>query len=206
MPLRSSLAIVPPAGLLLALVVGCAGPAREPATPAAAGVPSPPARTGAPCLWIGGAAARDAQRELARAAGLAGLPVESVGYYLDVHGARLRERLAGSGAKVEREGEELRVQLPVMTLFGAGRAELEPRSRATLDALAAVLHKYDKTVVEVAVEVDGRDAAAQRLGAERTAVVAGFLQGRGIARARIAMAARAERGHGITLTVSPLLR
>jgi outer membrane protein OmpA-like peptidoglycan-associated protein len=191
---------------VLALLGACAGPAKVPTKPATAARASAPVEAVAEGLWLGGSAARDAQRHLALAAGVAALPPASVGYYVDVHEARLRERLAGSGAEVRREGLELRVLLPLASVFATGSAVPSQQARPTVDALAAVLQKFDKTVLQLAVDSDGREAAAARLAAERCVAVSGVLRGRGVESARIALADHGGRGRSLTLTISPLLK
>ena len=172
--------------------------------------------------WLGGTASHAAQRGAALAAGLPALGADAVSYYVDVEEARLREQLAGTGADVTRLGDDLRVLLPGAVMFPADHADLEPRARTLLDAVATVLQKHDKTLVEVAGYTDAAGGAEynQALSERRAASVAGYLQGRGIARARIATIGAGEahplasnatadgraRNRRIELTVSPLVR
>lgn len=191
-------------GVLLALVGGCTGTVHVPAKPATKA--AAPVEAAAQGTWVGGIAARDAQRRLALAAGVAALPPASVGYYVDVHEARLRERLAGSGAEVRREGLELQVSLPLESLFANGSAVPAQKARTTLDALAAVLQKFDKTVLQLTAEAQGREAQAPRLAAQRTAAIGAVLRGRGIEGARLALADSGARGRDVVLAISPLLK
>jgi outer membrane protein OmpA-like peptidoglycan-associated protein len=213
--------------VVLVLLAGCAGPAPRDAPVAAVPVMAPAVRPAAPAPtplpnWIGGAESRDAQRRAALAAGVPALGAEAVSYYVDVQGARLSEQLAGTGAEVVRIGDDLRVRLPGAVMFPAEHADLEPRARTLLDAVAVVLQKFDKSLVEVAGHSDSVGGAEgnQALSERRAASVSGYLQGRGIARARIATIGVGEghplvsnatkdgraRNRRIELTVSPLVK
>jgi outer membrane protein OmpA-like peptidoglycan-associated protein len=209
-------------GALLCLATGCAGPASrpQPATPAVAAPAAAAASGGA--AWASGTQAKNEQRRTALAAGSAVLTADTVGYYMDVQEARLREQLAGSGAQVTRLGDDLKVSLPGAGMFAADRAELDPRFHSTLDSICAVLQKFDKTVVEIAGHSDSGGSAEHNhaLSERRAAAVAGYLQGRGVARTRIAMVGVGEsqpvasnatadgraRNRRVELILSPLLK
>jgi outer membrane protein OmpA-like peptidoglycan-associated protein len=209
--------------VVVVLLAGCAGPA-----PRVAPLPVPVAAVAAvrPAAatqnWLGGAESHDAQRRAALGAGVASLGADAVSYYVDVEEARLREQMAGTGADVVRIGNDLRVRLPGAAMFPADHADLEPRARTLLDALAGVLQKFDKTLLEVAGHTDATGGAErnQALSERRAASVAAYLQGRGVIRARIATIGVGE-GHPlasnatadgramnrrIELTVSPLVK
>jgi outer membrane protein OmpA-like peptidoglycan-associated protein len=172
--------------------------------------------------WAGGAALHDAQRRAALAAGVAALAPDAVGYYMDVAESRLREQLAGSGVEVARLGDELRLRLPGGAMFAPDHADLEPAAHTLLDPLAAVLQKYDKTLLEVAGHTDsaGSTEHNQALSARRAAAVAAYLQGRGVAKARVATFGAGEsrpvadnlgadgraRNRRVELTLSPLVK
>jgi outer membrane protein OmpA-like peptidoglycan-associated protein len=206
-------------GALLCLAAGCAGPVprTQPAAPAVAA----PAVVGA-SAWASGSQAQNDQRRAALAAGSAALTADTVGYYMDVQEARLREQIAGSGALVVRIGDDLKVSLPGADMFAADRAELQPRVHATLDSICAVLQKFDKTIVEIVGHSDsaGSPEYNQTLSERRAAAVATYLQGRGIARVRIATLGAGEsrpvasnatadgraRNRRVELTLSPLLK
>lgn len=228
--MRRSMALILGRAALLALLAGCAGPEPRPsaaaATPAqAASAMATPASTTATArgaAWVSGSQAKDDQRRAALAAGSLLLTADSVGYYMDVQEARLQEQLAGSGAQIARVGDDLKISLPGTAMFAADRADLEPRVHATLDSIGAVLQKFDKTIVEIAghTDADGTPEHNQSLSERRAAAVAGYLQGRGVARARImavgvgeahpvasnASADGRARNRRVELILSPLLK
>ena len=141
---------------------------------------------------------------------------------MDVQEARLREQLAGSGVQVARVGDDLTVSLPGNGLFASDRADLDPGMHATLDTLGAVMQKFDKTIVEIAGHSDSAGTAEhnQELSARRAAAVASYLQGRGVARTRVATVGLGEsrpvasnataegraRNRRVELTLSPLVK
>jgi outer membrane protein OmpA-like peptidoglycan-associated protein len=212
--------------VVLGLLAGCAGPAPRDAPPAAPVAPVVAAAAAHPApattSWLGGAESHDAQRRAALAAGVSALGADAVSYYVDVQEARLGEQLAGTGAEVVRIGDELRVRLPGAAMFAADHADLESHARTMLDVVAAVLQKFDKTLVEVAGFTDSTGGAErnQALSERRAGSVSGYLQGRGVARARMATIGTGEghplasnatadgraRNRRIELTVSPLLK
>ncbi len=155
--MRRSMAIILGCSVLQCLAAGCAGPAPR-ATPVPP-VVSPPlaghATGGA--AWASGSQTKDNQRRAALAAGSTALSADTVGYYVDVQEARLREQLAGSGAEVARVGDDLRVSLPGADMFATDRAELESRSNATLNSICAVLQKENEDLKSTVKELrDGK--------------------------------------------------
>ncbi|MEI8259029.1 MAG: OmpA family protein [Deltaproteobacteria bacterium] len=214
----ASFAHVRACGFLL-LLAGCAGPAPQVQRTSA---PVPVAPMTAASGWVGGVAARDGQRRAALAAGVPALTADAVPYYVDVEEARLREQLAGTGVDVVRLGDELRLRLPGGTLFQPDRADLAAPAHALLDAVAAVLQKFDKSLVEVAGYADSSGAADhnQALSERRAEAVSEYLRGRGVRRARVATIGAGEarpvgsnatadgraRNRRIELTLSPLVK
>jgi len=219
---RHGMEIILGCSVLLCLAAGCAGPAPR-ATAVAPVVSLPPAghATGG-AAWASGSQTKDNQRRSALAAGSAALSADTVGYYVDVQEARLREQLAGSGAEVARVGDDLRVSLPGADMFATDRAELESRSNATLNSICAVLQKFDKTLIEIAgySDSDGSAEHKRMLSEGRATAVANYLQGRGIVRARVATVGMGDlqpvasnatahgraRNRRVELILSPLLK
>jgi outer membrane protein OmpA-like peptidoglycan-associated protein len=199
--------------LLLAAAVGtgCATLGPSGSAPAAA----------APAAgWISGENAKQSLRRAAAGSGT--LTSASVGYYMDVAEAQLREQLDGSGVAITRSGDELTLSVPGDVAFAAASAELSTASGGVFDRVAAVLKKYDKTVIEVAGHSDssGGREDNQALSGRRAAAVAAYLEKRGVPKSRVvsvgagdtrpvasnASAAGRARNRRIEVTLAPLVR
>jgi len=169
----------------LALAVGCT--AVNPATGGREIALPGTAQSAVAAGWISGDAARQRLRGAATGAGVNALPAGSVRYYMDVQESKLREQLDGSGVGVVRKGDDVTLSMPAAVAFGADGAELNAAFGGVLDAVAALLRKYDKTVIEVAGHGDTGAGGEhqQSLSARRAAAVAAYLEQRGIRRSRL---------------------
>ncbi|MEH6357787.1 MAG: OmpA family protein [Pseudomonadales bacterium] len=110
-----------------------------------------------------------------------------VGYYMDRQEAVLRQRLEGTGVRVQRVGDEIKLIMPGNITFDTGRAELKARFYSTLDSVALVIGEYNKTRVDVAGHTDSTGGAAlnQRLSEQRAASVVNYLASQGVASGRL---------------------
>jgi outer membrane protein OmpA-like peptidoglycan-associated protein len=198
-------------------VGGCAtAPPSEGAHGSAAAAPASAAATG----WISGEDSKQDVRKAAAGAGVGTLEGGSVGYYMDVQEAKLRQLLDGSGVGVHRKGDELTLTMPGGLAFAPDSADLDAAFGNVLDAVARVLKKYEKTVVEIAGHTDsaGSREHNQILSERRAAAVAADLERRGVLKSRlvtlgageahpVASNATAEgraRNRRVELTLSPL--
>jgi outer membrane protein OmpA-like peptidoglycan-associated protein len=175
---------------------------------------------GAAAGWISGESSKQSLRRAATGAGVGELAGGSVGYYMDVQESKLREQLDGSGVGVVRKGDEVTLSLPGNLAFAADSADLNAAFDGVLDAVAVVLRKYDKTVIEVAGHTDGTGGHEhnQALSERRAAAVAAYLEKRGILKGRIVAVGAGEtrpvasnetsdgraRNRRVELTVAPL--
>jgi outer membrane protein OmpA-like peptidoglycan-associated protein len=142
---------------------------------------------GAAAGWISGENSKQDLRRAATSAGVGALAGGSVGYYMDVQESKLHEQLDGTGVGVIRKGDDVTLSLPGSLAFASDSAELNAAFGGVLDAVAVVLKKYDKTVIEVAGHTDstGSREHNQALSERRAAVVAAYLETRGIHKSRI---------------------
>jgi len=110
-----------------------------------------------------------------------------VGYYMDRQEALLRQRLEGTGVRVQRVGDEIRLIMPGNITFDTGRTELKTRFYSTLDSVALVITEFDKTRVDVAGHTDSTGGAAlnQRLSEQRAASVANYLASQDVVSGRL---------------------
>jgi outer membrane protein OmpA-like peptidoglycan-associated protein len=177
---------------------------------------------GAASGWISGESSKQSLRRAATSAGVAELAGGSVSYYMDVQESKLREQLDGSGVGVVRKGNDVTLSLPGSLAFASDSAELNGAFAGVLDAIAVVLKKYDKTVIEVAGHTDssGSREHNQVLSQQRAAAVAAALAKRGVLKSRIATIGAGEthpiagndsadgraRNRRVELTLAPLAR
>lgn len=110
-----------------------------------------------------------------------------IGYYMDRQEAALRQQLAGTGVRVQRIGDEIKLIMPGNITFDTGRSEIKTQFYATLDSVAVVLKKFDKTRVDIAGHTDstGGMELNQRLSEQRAASVSNYLNSRGVAGGRL---------------------
>lgn len=161
------------------------------------------ATTGAIIGAVGGAVvgmatgdnSRERRKRALIGAGVGALAGGSVGYYMDVQEAKLRQQLEGTGVKVVRNGNNITLVMPSNITFDSGRAEVKADFYEVLDSVALVLKEYPKTMVEVVGHTDstGSDAYNQRLSELRAASVARYLKSQGINPQRIATFGMGER-------------
>ena len=110
-----------------------------------------------------------------------------MGQYMDRQEAELRRRLAESGVSVTRRGDQIILNMPGNITFDTNRAEIKANFFPVLDSVAEVLHKYDKTLVEVVGHTDstGTDAINQPLSQRRADSVAAYLGSHKVVSARL---------------------
>ncbi|MGO1068944.1 OmpA family protein [Lysobacter sp. CA199] len=119
-------------------------------------------------------------------AGVGGLAGGAIGNYQDRQERALRERMAGTGVDVVRQGDNITLNMPSNITFAFNSANLEPQFYSVLDNVASTLTEYNQTIVEVAGHTDsiGTDAVNQRLSEQRAASVGNYLMTKGLMRDR----------------------
>ena len=121
-------------------------------------------------------------------AGIGLLAGTAVGSYLDEQERQLRRDLAGTGADVRRQGNELLVTFPENLTFATNSTEIRPGFYRTLDDVAYTLNSYPESYVDVVGHTDsvGDYDYNQRLSERRADAVANYLRSRRVAPQRIA--------------------
>lgn len=132
-------------------------------------------------------------------AGIGAIAGAGIGAYMDQQERKLRERTAGTGVDVIRDGNDLLLRMPSGITFAYDDASIQPQFRPTLDDVAKVLAEYPKTYIDVYghTDSDGSDAYNQTLSERRATSVADYLTARGVQSARIA-----TRGYGETQPIA----
>lgn len=120
-------------------------------------------------------------------AGVGGLAGGAIGRYQDKQEQALRERMAGTGVDVVRDGDNITLDMPEAITFAFNSSNLNQRAYAVLDRVADTLREYDQTIIEVAGHTDsiGSEAYNQRLSEQRAQAVANYLISRGISGQRL---------------------
>ena len=110
-----------------------------------------------------------------------------IGYYMDRQETALRQRLEGTGVRVQRNGDEIKLIMPGNITFDSGRAELKSHFYSTLDSVSVVLKEFNKTNIDVSGHTDSTGGAElnQRLSEDRARSVSNYLQSRGVISQRL---------------------
>lgn len=121
-------------------------------------------------------------------AGIGAVAGAGAGYYMDQQEKKLRERTAGTGIDVERQGDQLVLNMPGDVTFDYNSAMVKTQFRTALDNVGATLAEYPSTYIDVYGHTDstGSTSYNQGLSERRASAVADYLAGRGIQRARMA--------------------
>ncbi|HEU0153995.1 MAG TPA: OmpA family protein [Arenimonas sp.] len=192
-PIKSVLS----ATLFTVLIAGCQSTGGYSSAPRPAGEEEGMNRTqkGAIIGAVAGAVAGllsgdDATERRQRAlvgAGVGGLAGGAIGRYQDNQERALRERMAGTGVDVVRNGDNITLDMPEAITFGFDSYSLRPGSYAVLDRVADTLAEFDQTIVEVAGHTDSIGSAAynQKLSEQRAQAVGNYLASRGVNNQRL---------------------
>lgn len=110
-----------------------------------------------------------------------------IGHYMDRQEMALRQRLEGTGVRVAREGDQIRLIMPGNITFGVDRDEVRPEFYGTLESVAVVLKEFNQTTVRIEGHTDstGSDSHNQTLSERRAASVARLLASHGVAQGRL---------------------
>jgi len=121
-------------------------------------------------------------------AGIGAIAGAGVGAYMDAQEKKMRERTAGTGVDVVREGDELLLRMPSGITFATDQSAIQPQFRPTLDQVAQTLAEYPKTMIDVLGHTDstGSEAYNQALSERRARSVSDYLASHGVAPVRIA--------------------
>jgi outer membrane protein OmpA-like peptidoglycan-associated protein len=118
-----------------------------------------------------------------------------IGNYMDKQEAALRQRLEGSGVRVVREGDHIRLVMPSNITFGVDQDQVRSGFYDTLNSVALVLKEYDKTSIQVGGHTDstGSDSYNQGLSERRADSVASYLIAQGVRSSRVYVTGYGER-------------
>jgi outer membrane protein OmpA-like peptidoglycan-associated protein len=118
-----------------------------------------------------------------------------IGYYMDQQEMLLRQELEGTGVRVERVGDEIRLVMPGNITFATDSDRIAGNFYPVLDSVAKVLLKFDKTAINVDGYTDstGSFEYNQSLSERRAMSVFNYLSQVGVDRLRISSRGFGER-------------
>ena len=146
---------------------------------------------------LGAATGKDAKDRRKRAligAGIGGLAGAGVGAYMDQQEAKLRQKLAGTGVSVTRQGDNIVLNMPGNITFKTGSSDLNADFYKVLDGVGMVVDEYDKTLIVIEGHTDsvGSDDSNQTLSERRASSVGQYLTGKGVNGQRVLTAGFGE--------------
>ncbi|WP_305909540.1 OmpA family protein [Methylomarinum sp. Ch1-1] len=118
-----------------------------------------------------------------------------IGYYMDRQEAKLRARLEGTGVRVQRQGDNLKLIMPGNVTFATDSSNVSPGFYPVLDSVAIVLKEFDETTINISGYTDstGSDMYNQELSERRANSVASYLVRSGVHHGRIQARGFGER-------------
>ncbi len=118
-----------------------------------------------------------------------------IGAYMDVQEAKLREQLEGSGVRVAREGDNIRLIMPGNITFASDKSVLRSDFGSVLESVGLVLAKYNETTLRVTGHTDstGSDQYNQQLSEQRAQSVADNLMTHGVESIRLYVQGMGEK-------------
>ena len=133
-------------------------------------------------------------------AGIGAVAGAGIGAYMDRQERELRERTAGTGIEVDRQGDQLVLNMPGDVTFAYDSATVQPQFQTTLDQVAQTLRDYPSTYIDIYGHTDSRGSEVynQGLSERRAQSVSSYLSSRGVQSARMA-----TRGYGETALKCP---
>ena len=115
-------------------------------------------------------------------AGIGALAGGAIGNYMDTQESELRAQLQGTGVSVTRVGDRIILNMPSNVTFATDQDQVIPPFYPTLDSVAIVLRKFDKTLIDVDGHTDsvGNAGYNMDLSNRRANSVANYLAARGV--------------------------
>ena len=145
------------------------------------------AAVGAVAGLISGDDSRERRKNALIGAGIGALAGGSVGYYMDVQEAKLRQKLAGTDVSVIRDGDNIILNMPGNVTFAVDSANINSDFYNVLDSVTLVINEFDKTLVEIMGHTDstGSEEYNQKLSELRARSVLKYFESRNIQPVRL---------------------
>ncbi|WP_286233807.1 OmpA family protein [Thalassotalea sediminis] len=136
---------------------------------------------------LGKSTSNHKDKRLVWGAAIGALAGAAIGDYMDKQEAEFREELSGSGIDVVREGDNIRLVMPSNITFATNQSYISTGFHATLNDVAKVLRKYEKTLLSIEGHTDstGSHQYNQTLSLQRAQSVKDYLIQRNIVNNRL---------------------
>lgn len=127
-------------------------------------------------------------------AGIGALAGGAVGTYMDRQQRELEAQLSGTGVGVARQGDNLVLRMPSDVTFASNQSSISPGFYPALDDVAAVLNRYDQSIVDIIghADSDGAEDYNLNLSRQRASSVAQYLVSRDVLPDRLYVDGRGE--------------
>ncbi|WP_448566065.1 OmpA family protein [Thalassotalea ganghwensis] len=126
---------------------------------------------------LGKATANHKDKRLVWGAAIGAIAGAAIGDYMDKQEQEFRKELSGSGIDVVREGDNIRLVMPSNITFATDQSYISTGFHVTLNDIAKVLAKYEKTLLSIEGHTDntGSDQYNQTLSMKRAQSVKDYL-------------------------------
>ncbi len=117
------------------------------------------------------------------------------GYYMDRQESKLRARLEGTGVRIQRQGDNLKLIMPGNITFATNSANISSSFYPVLDSVGIILKEFDNTSINISGFTDstGSDNYNQLLSERRANSVASHIVQTGVNHGRIQARGFGER-------------
>ncbi len=138
---------------------------------------------------LGTLAGGNDRRNALLGAGIGALAGGAIGGYMDQQEAQLRQQLQGTGVSVTRQGDYIILNMPSNITFDTDQDAIKAGFYGTLNSVALVLTKFNRTIVDVYGHTDSTGSADYNLGlSQRRAMsVANYLGAQGVDQRRFSI-------------------
>ncbi len=157
------------------------------------------ALVGAAAGALAGGLIGDSKKAAIIGAGIGAIGGAAVGSYMDKQEAALRKNLEGTGVVVERQGDNIKLNMPSSITFDTNQSQIKPDFHPILNEISGTLADYESTVVYIAGHTDstGSDDYNQQLSMSRANSVSYYMVNNGVIEERIV-----STGYGESLPVA----
>lgn len=148
---------------------------------------------------LGKSTSNHKDKRLVWGAAIGAIAGAAIGDYMDKQEEEFREELSGSGIDVVREGNNLRLVMPSNITFATDQSYISSGFHNTLNDIAKVLTKYEKTLLSIEGHTDSTGASQynQELSLKRASSVKTYLIQKNILASRLKVT-----GYGETMPIA----